>query len=265
MNFWHSSQITALLPSTASTCMFYRRVWPLAFANICFSTWQQIKSHFTYTIQTLHSRYSQVFSRDLLRDHQLPAPLIKRLHSRKQLTKAVKASLIMSDRVCLCKSLKTSWATGCLDSMCAEKVARHQVLRLHTTILVILFVLTLLASRRVLQKYYSEKSGLQRKTLWGVLQSAWSPFNYSEKTRISQFKTSIVVKSVVKTDHKGKKNNFPTRALEIGKSRRRFLGKNHLCGIIEWKKPCCYTCGKFFLQLEYFIYLKLEIKRGHRS
>lgn len=58
LNFWHSSQIATLLPSAASTCMFYRTVWPLAFANICFSTWQQIKSHFTYSIQTLDSRDS---------------------------------------------------------------------------------------------------------------------------------------------------------------------------------------------------------------
>lgn len=61
-NFWHSSQITPLLPSTANTFMFYRIVWPQALANVCFSTWQQIKSHFTYSIQTLHSRYSQVFT-----------------------------------------------------------------------------------------------------------------------------------------------------------------------------------------------------------
>lgn len=62
MNFCHSSQITALLPSTANISMFYRIVWPQALANICFSTWQQIKSHFIYSIQILHSRYSQVFT-----------------------------------------------------------------------------------------------------------------------------------------------------------------------------------------------------------
>lgn len=100
--------------------------------------------------------------------------------------------------------------------------------------------------QRVLQKYNPEKNGLERKTLWGVSESAQSPFNYSYKARISQFKTSIITyKSAVKTDHEGKKK--PLSVLEIGKSQRRLSGKNHLYSIIEWeKKPCCYTYGSFF-------------------
>lgn len=58
VNFRHPSQMTALLSLTASTCMFYRVVWPLAFADICFSLWQQIKAHFTCSIDILNSKHS---------------------------------------------------------------------------------------------------------------------------------------------------------------------------------------------------------------